>query len=229
MYYLLINEDIIQNIIISVREPYPYIMKSVILTGIDSTGKSTLAKYIQSNFKNTFLRKYPHDEEIKSHINNYYNRIVNSGKELHESAITNMYRQVHDLYDRDFRIPFTVPEGTELLLFDRYFIDNIVYSRMNGVEREVYSEDHTFVPDLVIFLKSRHYGEWKKTFKMKGDENIREPLILFESAQPEFLTVLSQLQEQKKIKRFTVITALEPTTNQEVKEAIESLLATVPA
>lgn len=201
-------------------------MKSVILTGIDSVGKSTLASYIQKTFKNTFLRKYPHDREIKSHIDNYYSRITNSGKELHESAITNMYRQVHDLYDRDFRLPVTVPERTELVLFDRYFIDNVVYSRLNGVEREVYAEGHQFVPDLVILLKSRHYSEWKKTFKLKGDENIREPAILFHEAQPEFLTVLSQLQESKRIKMFTVIDGLEKTTNQEVKEAIEGLLVT---
>lgn len=204
-------------------------MKSVVLTGIDSVGKTTLAKYIQSSFKNTFVKKYPHDEEIKGHINNYYNRIVNSGRELHESAITNMYRQVHDLYDRDFRIPFTVPEGTELLLFDRYFIDNIVYSRMNGVEKQVYGEGHAVVPDLVIFLKARHYSEWKKTFKMKGDENIREPLILFEEVQPEFIDVLSKLQETGKIQRFTLVTALEKTTNEEIKEAIDTLLTTVPA
>ena len=165
--------------------------------------------------------------EIKSHIDNYYSRITNSGKELHESAITNMYRQVHDLYDRDFRLPVTVPEGTELMLFDRYFVDNVVYSRMNGVEREVYGEDHQFVPDLVILVKARNYSSWKKTFTLKGDENIREPAILFYEVQPEFLTVLGQLQDNRKIKMFTVIDGLEKTTNQEVKEAIEGLL--VPA
>lgn len=197
------------------------------MTGIDSVGKSTLASYIQKTFKNVYLKKYPNDPEIKSHIDAYYQRIINSGKELHESAITNMYRQVHDLYDRDFRLPVTVPEGTELLLFDRYFMDNVVYSRMNGVEREFYGENHQFVPDLVIFVKARNYSSWKKTFMMSGDENIREPAILFYEVQPEFLTTLGQLQDNRKIKMFTVIDGLEKGTNQEVKEAIEGLLVTV--
>lgn len=200
-------------------------MKSVVLTGVDSSGKSTLAKHIQSQFKNTFLRKYPFDKEIKGHINGYYSRLVNSGRELHEEAITNMYRQVHDLYDRDFRQPFTVPEGTELLLFDRYFIDNVVHSRMNAVEKQFYRENHFVVPDLVIMLKVRNYSEYKKTFKIKGDENIREPAILFHEVQPVLQTVLKELHENKLIKRYTTVYALENSTNKEVVDIIQNLLS----
>lgn len=202
-------------------------MKTVVLSGIDSTGKSTLAKYIQSNFKNTFVKKYPYDEEIKGHIYAYYNRLINSGKELHESAITNMYKQIHDLYDRDFRIPFTVPEGTELLLFDRYFIDNVVYSRMNAVEKDSYGEGHYYVPDLVILIRVRNYSEYKKTFKLKGDENIREPAILFHEVYPEYVNVVTELYERKRIKQYTIIDGLEPTTSSEVSEKIKELLTTV--
>lgn len=200
-------------------------MKSVVLVGIDSSGKSTLAKHIQSHFKNTFLRKYPNDNELKGHINGYYNRLVNSGRELHEEAITNMYRQIHDLYDRDFRIEFTVPEGTELLLFDRYFIDNVVHSRMNAVEKQFYRENHYVVPDLVIMLKVRNYSEYKKTFKAKGDENIREPAILFHEVGPVYQDVLKELHENKLIKRYTTVYALENSTNKEVVDIIQNLLS----
>lgn len=203
-------------------------MKSVIICGIDSTGKSTEVKNIQSSFKNVFVRKYPHDEEIKGHINSYYNRIINSGKELHESTITNMYRQIHDLYDRDFREPFAVPEGTELLLFDRYFIDNIVHSRMNYVEKQSYSESHFFIPDLVILLKAKDYPEYKKTFKLKGDENIREPVILFHEVAVVYQDVLKELHDNKKIKRYTLVNALEPSTDENVKEIIRDLLSSPP-
>src|SRR5688500_5795782 len=200
-------------------------MKSVILTGIDSTGKSTLAQSISSSFKNVFFRKYPFDEEIKGHINGYYNRLVNSGRELHENAITNMYRQIHDLYDRDFRQPFTIPSGTELLLFDRYFIDNVVHSRMNAVEKQFYGENHYVVPDLVILLKVKNYTDYKKTFKLKGDENIREPAILFHEVQPTYQDVLKELHDNKKIKRYTVVDALTKNTESEVKEIIKNLLS----
>jgi thymidylate kinase len=199
-------------------------MKSVILTGIDSTGKSTIAKHITKTFKNTFLRKYPHDEEIKRHINSYYQRLVNGGKELHEDTITNMYRQIHDLYDRDFRMSFSVPEGTKLILFDRYFIDNIVHSRMNAVEKQFYGENHFVVPDLVILLRADNYKEYKKTFTIKGDENIREPAILFHEVGPTFSQVLKELQDTKRIKRYTIISALKPNTTAEVTEKIKELL-----
>ena len=199
-------------------------MKSVVLTGIDSTGKSTQAKNIVSSFKNVFLRKYPHDEELRKHINEYYNRLINSGKELHEEAILNMYRQVHDMYDRDFRLPLTVPSGTELILFDRYFIDNIVHSRMNYVEKQFYGENHFVVPDLVILLKAKNYNEYKKTFKLKGDENIREPVILFHEVQPVFQDVLKELHDNGRIKRYTVVEALVKNTDHDIKEVIKNLL-----
>lgn len=200
-------------------------MKSVVLTGIDSTGKSTQAQNIAKNFKNVFVKKYPHDQEIKGHINSYYNRLINSGKELHEDAITNMYKQVHDLYDRDFRQTFTVPAGTELILFDRYFIDNVVHSRMNAVEKQFYGENHFVVPDLVILLRADNYTEYKKTFKIKGDENIREPAILFHEVQPVFAEVLKELHDTKRIKRYTIVKALTPNTDEEIKQKIMELLS----
>ena len=198
-------------------------LKKIVLCGIDSTGKSTLAEFLQKNIPNTVVRKYPNDEEIKTNINNYYQRLANSGKELHEETVLNMYKQIHDLYDRDFRMPFSVPEDTELLVFDRYFIDNIVYSSMNGVLKNFYGENHLVAPDLIILLKVRNYGDYKRKFKLKGDENIREPVILYEEVQPCFQAVLRQLQDQKKIKKYTIIEALTPTTNENALEIIKSL------
>lgn len=198
-------------------------LKKVVLCGIDSTGKSTLAEFLQKNIPNTVVRKYPNDEEIKTNINNYYQRLANSGRELHEETVLNMYKQIHDLYDRDFRMPFSVPEDTELLLFDRYYIDNVVYSAMNGVLKNFYSENHLVAPDLIILLKARNYGDYKRKFKLKGDENIREPVILYEEVQPLFQHTLKQLQEQKRIKRYTIIEALTPTTNENALEIIKSL------
>lgn len=198
-------------------------MKKVVLTGIDASGKTSIAKYVKEKLPNTVIRKYPNDVELKTHINNYYDRLVNADKNLHEEAIMNIYKQVHDLYDRDFRMPFAVPEGTELLLFDRYFIDNVVYSRMNGVEKSTYSESQLIIPDMVIMLKCRDYIGYKKTFKLKGDENIREPAVLFHETQPVFQTVLKELHEQRKIKRYTIVEALTPNTNENIVEIIKAL------
>lgn len=198
-------------------------LKTIVLTGIDSVGKTSAAKFIQEKYKNVVVRKYPNDKDIIMNINNYYDRIVNGGKELHQETITNMYKQIHDLYDRDFRMPFSVPEDTEILLFDRYFIDNVVYSRLNGVERTSYSEGHFVIPDIVIFLKARDYMGWKKTFKLKGDENIREPAVLFHEVQPEFQDVLKKMQLTKKIMRYTLVEALVKDTNENIMEIINSL------
>ena len=198
-------------------------MKKVTLCGIDSTGKSSVAEYIKKNIPNTVVRKYPNDEEIKMNINNYYKKLTSDGKDLHEDTILNMYKQIHDLYDRDFRMPFSVPEDTELLLFDRYYIDNVVYSAMNGVLKNFYSENHLVAPDLIILLKARNYGDYKRKFKLKGDENIREPVILYEEVQPLFQHTLKQLQEQKRIKRYTIVEALTDHTNQTVLDIIKNL------
>ncbi len=198
-------------------------LKKVVLCGIDSSGKTTLAKFLSDTIPNTVVRKYPFDKEIKININNYYDRLANGGKDLHEDTILNMFKQVHDLYDRDFRMPFSIPEDTELLVLDRYFIDNVVYSSMNGALKNFYSENHLIKPDLVILLKVKNYGDYKKKFKLKGDENIREPVILYEEVQPLFQHTLKQLHEQKLIKKYTIIEALSPNTNQAVLDMINSL------
>lgn len=205
-----------------------FIMKYVILTGIDSVGKSTIISKLP--WKNTI--KYPRDEDIKNQINSLYKVLTEGGKELHEGTVRNIYRSIHDLYDKDFRIP--IPENhlssTEpLLIFDRYFIDNIVYSRSNGVEREEYSDGHQVIPDLVIMIKVRNYSQWKEKFVQKGDENIREPAILFHEVQKEMQDVLKWLQETKKIKRYTVVEGLVPTTTEKITEIIKELIAATPA
>jgi len=195
-------------------------MKTVVLTGIDSVGKSTAISKLP--WQNT--RKYPNNQEIKDQINNFY-QILTSSDQLHDITIRNVFRQIHDLYDRDFRIDYPVPEGEKVLIFDRYFIDNVVYSRMNGVERASYSEDHHYIPDLVIMLKARNYGKWKEKFVLKGDENIREPLVLFEEVQKEIQNVLKELHESKKIKNYTIIQALEEDTNQKIIQVISDLIS----
>lgn len=195
-------------------------MKTVVITGIDSVGKST--EIANLPWKNT--RKYPNNEEIKEQINNLYQVLANDDK-LHENIVHNIYRQIHDLYDRDFRIDYTVPEGEDVLIFDRYFIDNVVYSRMNGVEKASYSEDHHYVPDLVIMLKARNYAVWKEKFVLKGDENIREPAVLFEQVQKELQAVLRELQESKKIKKYTIIQGLESDTQEKIVEVINDLIS----
>jgi thymidylate kinase len=195
-------------------------MKTVVICGIDSVGKST--EIANLPWKNT--RKYPNNEEIKEQINNLYRVLANDDK-LHENIVHNIYRQIHDLYDRDFRIDYAVPEGEKVFIFDRYFIDNVVYSRMNGCEKASYSEDHRYIPDLVIMLRARNYPVWKEKFILKGDENIREPAVLFEQVQKELQKVLKELQESGKIKRYTIIEALSPDTNQKIVDVIKSLLS----
>ena len=196
-------------------------MKTVVICGIDSVGKST--EIANLPWKNT--RKYPNNEEIKEQINNLY-KILTNDDTLHESTIHNIFRQIHDLYDRDFRIDYTVPEpGAPVLIFDRYFIDNVVYSRINGVEKASYAEDHHYVPDLVIMLKARDWPLWKSKFQLKGDENIREPAILFERVQNELQAVLRELQEAKKIKKYTIITGLEDDTQEKIVQVISELIS----
>jgi thymidylate kinase len=195
-------------------------MKVVVLTGIDSTGKSTMMA--QLPWKNT--RKYPNNKEIKEQINNLYQILANDNT-LHDSTVHNIYRQIHDLYDRDFRIDYTVPTGEPVLIFDRYFIDNVVYSRMNGVEKGSYSEDHHYIPDLVIMLKARNYPVWREKFVLKGDENIREPAILFQEVQKELQAVLRELQESKKIKKYTIIEGLCEDTQEKIVQTISDLLS----
>ena len=196
-------------------------MKTVGLTGVDSVGKSTeIAKLPWK-----LVRKYPNDVEIKAQINNLLKVLV-SNEGLHDITIRNVNRQIHDPHDRDFRIPYTVPEGEEVLIFDRYFIDNVVYSRMNNVERASYSEDHHYVPDPVIMLKARDYKKWKSKFVMKGDESIREPAVLFEDVQKEIQTVLKELQESKKIKRYTLIEGLQEDTQEKIVRVISDLIST---
>lgn len=197
-------------------------MKTVVITGIDSSGKSSAISDLP--WKNVV--KYPRNEEIKTQINSLYKVLTEGNKELHEDTVRNIYRSVHDLYDKDFRLPVDAPLSTEEpLIFDRYFIDNVVYSRVNGVERESYSDDHHFIPDLVIMLKIRNYKDWKEKFMtIKGDENIREPAILFETVQREMQQVLKELVYKKKIKKYTIIEGLVPSTTQNIMNVINELI-----
>lgn len=197
-------------------------MKTIVLTGIDSVGKSTIISHLP--WKNTI--KYPHNEEIKTQINSFYKILTEGGAELNEATIRNIYRSIHDLYDRDFRIKLDIPvPEAPVLLFDRYFVDNVIHSRMNGVERDSYSEDHFFVPDLVIFIRVKNYDLWKQKFVLKGDENIREPAVLFHEVQPEIQETLKYLQHKNKIKRYTIVDGLREDTTQNVINAINQLIS----
>jgi len=195
-------------------------MKTVIITGIDSSGKTTTISHLP--WKNVI--KYPNNEDIKNQINSFYKILIEGGKELNQTTISNIYRSIHDLYDRDFRIPFEY-DNTDVLIFDRYFIDNVVYSRMNGVERDSYSEDHFFVPDLVIMIRVPDYETWKEKFVLKGDENIREPAILFHEVQDEIQETLKWLQNKNKIKSYTIVEGLKENTTQNVIDAINQLIS----
>ena len=196
-------------------------MKTVVITGIDSTGKTSEI----ANLPWKFTRKYPNDKEIIEQINSLYQVLLNGGKELHDITVRNIYSQIHELYDRDFRLPYTVPAGEKVLIFDRYFIDNVVYSRMNDVERASYADDHHYIPDLVIMLKARNYNIWKEKFVVKGDENIREPAILFHEVQKEIQTVLKELTESGKIKNYTIIEALTEDTHDKLVQVINDLIS----
>jgi thymidylate kinase len=196
-------------------------LKTVVICGIDSTGKTT--EIAKLPWKLT--RKYPNDREIKDHINNYYKFLTNSGPDLNEMTIRSIYGQIHDLYDMDFRKSYTVPAGEKVMIFDRYFIDNVVYSRMNGVEKPHYSEEHHFIPDLVIMLKARDYKKWKEKFVIKEDDNIREPAVLFNEVQKEIQTVLKELHESKKIKKYTIIAGLEEDTQEKIVNVISDLIS----
>lgn len=206
--------------------------KIIVITGIDSVGKtSTVAELGYPSLK------YPRNQEIKDQINQLYAILTQGGKELNSTVIQNIYRQIHDLYDRDLKLPDVLhqqqtPDPSEpVIVLDRYYIDNIVYSRINGVEKPTYSEGHIFEkPDLVIMLKVRDYKLWKEKFVLKGDENIREPAILFEEVQRQYQIVIKELMDHKKIGQYTIIQGLRDDTTQRVKDAITELLSvTVPS
>jgi len=201
------------------------LIKKIIITGIDSVGKTTAVSNIASTFKNVYVRKYPNDGDIKAQINAYYDKLIEGGADLHNETVRNIYRQIHDLYDRDFRLSFTVPSDTQLIVFDRYFVDNAIHSRFHGVYKLDYIENHFVTPDLVIMLKARDYMTYKKKFVLKGDENVREPAVLFHEVQPEFQTMLKDIQAAGKIKKYIIIQALTPDTDNKIREVIEGLLA----
>ena len=199
---------------------FKLLTKIVVITGIDSTGKTTAVSKLPYP-----SLKYPKDQEIKDQINSLYNVLTQGGKELNSTVIQNIYRQIHDLYDRDLKNPLQIPDPSEpVLVLDRYYVDNIVYSRINRVERSEYMDNHIFRPDLIIMLKVRNYMEWKKKFVLKGDENVREPAILFEEVQKQYQVVLRELFEKKRIGRYTVIEGLKPDTQQKIEDSIKELI-----
>lgn len=203
-------------------------IKTVIICGIDSSGKTTSISHLP--WKNTI--KYPNNPEIKDQINSLYKVLTEGNRELHTDTIRNIYRSIHDLYDKDLKINIdldsVIKEDLPLLIFDRYFIDNVVYSRINKIEKESYSEGHQFIPDLVIMIKVRDYKLWKEKFILKGDENIREPAILFEDVQREMQEILKELKGKKKIKHYTIIEGLVETTTQNIINAINELINPPP-
>jgi hypothetical protein len=78
---------------------------------------------------------------------------------------------------------------------------------------------------LVIMLKARNYPVWREKFVLKGDENIREPAILFEEVQKELQGVLRELQESKKIKKYTIIEGLCEDTQEKIVQVISDLIS----
>lgn len=191
---------------------------NVIIEGIDGCGKSSSI----DNLPYPSI-KYPNNQEIKDAILKYYKFLARSGKELHDEVRKTIYQNIHDLYDMDFRRDIQIPDEN-VVIFDRYFISNVVYAKMNDVPKQIYYEEHKFTPDLVIFLKVRDYTTYKRKFIERGDELQRDPAVLFKEVQYLYQAVLKELLQKKLIKRYIIIEALQPDTNAKIQEAITNML-----
>ena len=192
----------------------------ILLEGIDVSGKSTVSKKLGYP-----IIKFPFDQHIKDQIMYYYAVLNDREERLHPYIIKTIYEQIHDLYDLDFRRYRKQMQlanmDNDVLVLDRYFVSNIVYSRLHGLDKPAYEEDH-LIPDLVIILKVRDYTSYKKKFFDRKDEIVKEPKKLFYEHQPLYLKVVKELKQKKLIKEFAVIDALKEDTTQRVKEMISS-------
>jgi thymidylate kinase len=196
-------------------------LKIIVIDGIDCSGKST--EIAKLPFKNKI--KYPNDKDIKDAINKYYRFLTRSGAELHDDVRRTIYENIHDLYDRDFRMDVNIPNPEEsVLILDRYFISNVVYARMHGVGKPIYYEDHLLEPDLVIMLKIRDYPRYKNMFIKRGDQFFRDPAVLYEEHQPIYQAVLKELLQKRVIKKYTIIEGLCDDTNQKIRDAIGNII-----
>jgi thymidylate kinase len=149
---------------------------------------------------------------------------------MHDFVRNRIFSQIHDLYDRDFRLfhqvrPFLAQKDEKFLILDRYFPSNVVYARMHGVDKPQYHEDHLLKPDLVILLRVRdpNYPLYRKLFRQRGDAIFKDPAVLYEEHQPQYLKTLQFLQKEGKIKKYTVVEALKPDTTEKVREIITNL------
>lgn len=195
-------------------------MKVVVLESIDGAGKTTAISELSYE-----TIKYPLNPEIKDAISKYYKFLARSGKELHDDVRKTIYQNIHDLYDMDFRKKAVLfnSDNIDTLVLDRYFISNVVYSKMNDVYRPIYAEEHQFPVDLVIYLKVRDYPLYKKKFIERGDALPRDPAVLYKEVQPIYQNTLKELLQNKIIKKYQVIEALQNDTLAKIKEAITLL------
>src|SRR4028119_1285188 len=174
-------------------------MKTVVIEGIDGAGKTAAISNLPF-----YSIKYPYNQEIKDAITKYYKFLARSGKELHDDVRKTIFQNIHDLYDMDFRREISVPDEN-IVIFDRYFISNVVYAKMNDVSKQIYHEEHKFTPDLVIFLKVRDYSLYKRKFTERGDELPRDPAVLFREVQPLYQSVLKELAQKRIIRKYVIV------------------------
>lgn len=195
-------------------------MVLVILEGIDAVGKTTETKKL--GYPSI---KFPFDQQIKDQIMYYYAVLNDREERLHPYIIKTIYEQIHDLYDLDFRRYRKQMQlanmDNDVLILDRYFISNVVYSRLHGLSKPAYEEDH-LVPDLTILLKVKDYSSYKKKFFGRRDEIVKDPKKLYYEHQPLYLKVVKELKQKKLMKDYVIVDALRDDTTQRIREAISN-------
>jgi len=195
--------------------------KFIVIEGLDGSGKSTQAKKLAQNFKDSLLTREPTDEPIGSLCRAAFS------KQLELSRESIMLLLVADRIEHLKRSVIPALESGRDVICDRYYLSNMAYQATTEQDmQEIYTLNKKFnarQPDATIFLSLEPKTALERIQQRSAERSIFEDAKALELINTNYQKAIAFLRNQGE--RVIEISAL-PTENEiaiEILRAIEAL------
>jgi len=194
--------------------------KFIVIEGLDGSGKSTQAKKLARNLKNSLLTREPTDEPIGSLCRAAFSRQI----ALNHASI--MLLLIADRIEHlEKKVLPALCAGQDIVC-DRYYLSNMAYQSSNEQEmQEIYALNKKFNalrPDITIFLSLDPEAALERIKLRSSDHSIFEDLKTLEKINTNYQNAIAFLKSQGET--VVEISAL-PTEDEIAAEILDAVRA----
>jgi len=168
--------------------------KFIVIEGLDGSGKSTQAKKLSENLKNSLLTREPSDGSVGSLCRSAFSGTL----ELTHSTIRLLL--VADRIEHIDKVVIPALESGQNIVCDRYYLSNMAYQAdSEQCMQEIYELNKKFSalkPDLTIFLALEPSSALERIKSRSDERSIFEDLQTLAKIDDNYKKAIAFLKEQ---------------------------------